>query len=680
MARGLIAGAAAKALTLVLCHAALAWARPEGPPPGHTRALAVPKASTPPTIDGALDDELWQSAAVADQFWVSEQERWPGEPTEALVAADAEYLYVAFRCYDSEPDAIDALQTRRDAGMGRDDHVIVQLDPYHNHRAFFTFYVNARGTQDDYTSVGRARRMNKADDWKAAAVRTSYGWSAELAIPFRILSYRNGGHVFGVNFVRYRHRSDEWSRWANWTPQTKPEEMGHLTDLELPAQRNSSPWTFAPFALVGRNGPARDGAIHQILWTGGVDLRYTPRPDVTGAFALNPDFSQVEKQITDIDFNYNEKARGDPRAFFQEGSVYYGRSSTYFYSNRIPDFDYGSKFFAQIDKWQLGALATSAPDARRDAVLRVGREINDTHSAAVSLVATDRQDLGNEVAAFQFDGRRRSGVNYRLDSALSRSQKHSGGDGELVRAAIGWSGNRWSVGTNVDRHDVDFSPANGLIRRDLLGTWGLSGSLGYYRDIASGPLRTVTFGMDATRRDTTDGLPQTRSAWGSASVELRSQIRVGIAYSDSDYRPAAGPRGWADGTNDDRYWTARVDFNTRGSRFGYGVAYSDGDLGSGGYRYAQAYAWFRPAATVYVHIYPELLHSFGRFDQTIVTAGWDITPANSVLGRVISADGRPYLRLAYRRQLRAGLNLFAVSDREPDQPNRLSIKCAVSFP
>jgi hypothetical protein len=59
-----------------------------------------------------------------------------------LVAADGEFLYVGFRCYDSQPDAIEALETRRDAGMGRDDHVAVQLDPYHDHQTFFTFYAN----------------------------------------------------------------------------------------------------------------------------------------------------------------------------------------------------------------------------------------------------------------------------------------------------------------------------------------------------------------------------------------------------------------------------------------------------------------------------------------------------------------------------------------------------------
>jgi hypothetical protein len=208
----------------------------------------------------------------------------------------------------------------------------------------------------------------------------------------------------------------------------------------------------------------------------------------------------------------------------------------------------------------------------------------------------------------------------------------------------------------------------------------MSGSLSYYRDIASGRFRTVSFGVDASRRDTTDGRPQTRSGWANASVELRSQIRVGVSYGDSDYRPAVGRRDWAGTMNEDRYWTTRLDFNIRASRFGYGVAYSDGDLGGGDYRYAQAYAWFRPIATVYVNIYPELLHSFGRFDQTVVTAGWDITPADSVLGRFISADGRPYVRIAYRRQVRTGVNLFAVSDREPDQPDRLSIKFAVSFP
>ena len=64
----------------------------ERPPPGRMRVLQMPQTATRPTLDGALDDEAWKNAAIADRFWISEQQRWPAEQTEVLVMADGEYL------------------------------------------------------------------------------------------------------------------------------------------------------------------------------------------------------------------------------------------------------------------------------------------------------------------------------------------------------------------------------------------------------------------------------------------------------------------------------------------------------------------------------------------------------------------------------------------------------------
>ena len=127
----------------------------------------------------------------------------------------------------------------------------------------------------------------------------------------------------------------------------------------------------------------------------GVDIRYEPRPNITGVVSLYPDFSQLESQVTNIDFSYTEKYRADPRPFFQEGSAYFGSDRTFFYSNRLPDFYAGAKGFAQ---WgmdgesssqsgglKVGGLVTSAPDDRWDGVLRLVRELDERHSVGMML-------------------------------------------------------------------------------------------------------------------------------------------------------------------------------------------------------------------------------------------------------------------------------------------------------
>ena len=71
------------------------------------------------------------------------------------------------------------------------------------------------------------------------------------------------------------------------------------------------------------NVPDEDGEVNDRA-DAGFDARYEPRPNLTGLISVNPDFSQIENAVTDIDFSYNEKRLGDYRPFFQEGSRYFG--------------------------------------------------------------------------------------------------------------------------------------------------------------------------------------------------------------------------------------------------------------------------------------------------------------------------------------------------------------------
>lgn len=668
-------------MTLVGTLSGLASAQSEAPPPGSTRSLSVPKVARAPVIDGKLDDEGWRSAAVATGFWISELRRWPTERTEVLVMAGEQNLYVGFRCYDSQPELIQALQARRDNNLGFDDQVVIELDPFHDHRTISNYSVNARGTQNDTIAGGRAAKIEWKGDWRAAAVRTDFGWSVEIAIPFAILNFRPDDRTFGLNFVRYHNRTGEWSRWADVTPQAKPEEMGHLAELDLSTARIVRPWTFMPYGLIGRKIPDEEGHVRDVLVTAGIDIRYEPRQNVTGVLSINPDFSQVESQVTGIDFSYTEKSRGDPRPFFQEGTAYFG-SRSYFYSNRVPDFDYGGKLFAQLDRYRLGMLVTEAPDSRWDGALRMEADLDATNTVSAMAVATRSQDLDNQLVVGELTGRQPFGLKYTLDAAFSSTQKSDIGDGGAVSGSLGWQWDYVSVTGSADYYAVDFFPADGLLKADRVGTKGAGLSAGYSREFSTSLVRQLTGSVAWTGRDTLGGLKQNRNWYLGGTVELRApEIKLGLFFSDGHYRPVGEERGrFTDTVNHDYYWTVSLDFNTRSSWLGYGVSYSSGFLGGGDYGFASAYAWVKPTDRTFINLSTERLDSFGAFDQTVVSAGWDITSEDGVATRYILADGQTFLRFAYRRQVRKGLDIFAVYDREPGSATKLSFKLVWTFP
>lgn len=165
---------------------------------------AVRLTGPPPTIDGRLDEAIWQTAPVATDFVQSGPTpgalaRWR---TEARVVYDDAALYVAVRAYDPHPDSIVAPYPRRDDET-TSDWLFAEIDSRHDHRSAFSFGINPRSVQAD----GAWAHDNQYDGswdgvWEAAARIDSLGWTAEFRIPFSQLPHGAGG-TWGFNI--YRH-------------------------------------------------------------------------------------------------------------------------------------------------------------------------------------------------------------------------------------------------------------------------------------------------------------------------------------------------------------------------------------------------------------------------------------------------------------------------------------------
>jgi hypothetical protein len=119
------AWSAARLVVALAGISAAAVARAEEPSPGK---LARPAMSdTPLVIDGRLDEAVWQTAPVHDDF-VERSPNLRGKPAERTtfrVLVDGARIYVGITCYDSQPGAIRARTMQRDSTALFDD-----LSPY----------------------------------------------------------------------------------------------------------------------------------------------------------------------------------------------------------------------------------------------------------------------------------------------------------------------------------------------------------------------------------------------------------------------------------------------------------------------------------------------------------------------------------------------------------------------
>ena len=118
--------------------------------PGVHLTFRAARTSEPVVIDGKLDEAAWATAEPFSDF----VQRYPNpgaKPTERTsfrVLYDDSALYVAVRCYDSQPELINRQRGRRDQDVNT-DAIQVLIDASHDHRTAILLYVGAGGTQVD---------------------------------------------------------------------------------------------------------------------------------------------------------------------------------------------------------------------------------------------------------------------------------------------------------------------------------------------------------------------------------------------------------------------------------------------------------------------------------------------------------------------------------------------------
>src|SRR5688572_16291643 len=79
--------------------------------------LEPARISTPPAIDGVLDDAAWQGTPLPLTEWLTYQPLNGdkiAQQTEVRVVYDDKYIYFAFHCVDPEPAGVRTNISRRD--------------------------------------------------------------------------------------------------------------------------------------------------------------------------------------------------------------------------------------------------------------------------------------------------------------------------------------------------------------------------------------------------------------------------------------------------------------------------------------------------------------------------------------------------------------------------------------
>lgn len=296
-----------------------------------------------PVIDGDLDDSIWNDPRIefARNFTQKEPDEGMAstESTLVAVAYDDHALYFALWNFDSQPDRIRRQLVRRDREGGSDE-VAVCLDPYHDHQTGCLFFVSAAGVQRDGQLYNDDNQDNSWDGvWNSAVKLQSWGWSAEMRIPYHCLRFsEKEEHVWGLDFARHisRKREDDW--WA-FFPSSEGglvSHFGHLTGLSgiKPATHlEILPYVVSGFEKEPKSAGNPDG--EDLSGNTGFDAKYALSSNLILDATFNPDFGQVELDRPVLNLSTFETFYPEKRPFFVEGADLFDTRFDLFYSRRI---------------------------------------------------------------------------------------------------------------------------------------------------------------------------------------------------------------------------------------------------------------------------------------------------------------------------------------------------------
>ena len=326
----------------------------------------VPKLKGRIHIDGMLDDGGWDQAAKIGDFFETDpgDNVEPSVETEVRLTYDRHALYVAFHCYD-DPATIRATLSDRDQ-FRADDIIFIVLDTFRNYQTAYQLGVNPYGLQVDIF-----RHLDDQDGtfdlvWHSAGQIVEDGWVCEISIPFKSLRFPDKKEQeWGFHCIRFRPRGSYEE--ISWAPLDRDDpcflcQAGILKGIHsVSAGRNLEilPYgiSFQTGSMSDSDDPGSSFKNGNVEANTGFNIKYGLTSDLTLDFAYEPDFSQVESDVAQIDINttfalfYPEK-----RPFFLEGSDIFGSEIHGIYTRTINDPILAAKLTGRVNRTSLGFI------------------------------------------------------------------------------------------------------------------------------------------------------------------------------------------------------------------------------------------------------------------------------------------------------------------------------------
>ena len=487
--------------------------------------MRPPRTRERPRVDGRLDDAVWRDALhITDFVQQSPVEGAPAsEATDVWIAYDSQNFYLAVHAHYADPSLLRANRIDRDQAF-EDDNVAIYFDTFLDQNRAYRFSVNGYGVQGDaivnargYSRSARGRRTGSFSSsrneiptgdasWDAlfdsGGQIVEDGFTAEMAIPFKSLRYpaRDLGipHRWGFQIVREVRGKDENQVWAPVTRNisgflTQVGVLEGLTDLSLSRNLEILP------TFTGIQHGSLDGQGNFVTKDpspeGGLNVKYGITSNLTADVTYNPDFSQIESDLPQIEVNQRFALRyPELRPFFLEGAEIFQILGplTFVHTRTIVDPEFGAKLTGKLGNTTLGMIVANdeAPGRVDPGDLAYGRKANNFVGRArydlyaesyLGAIFTHRGFMDSHSTLGALDGNfrlgRTQGVGFKLAQTDHRDLDGVSRQGQMVDLSYRLNSRHWNSFVALYTLSPDFRHDVGFVRR--VDTRRLYSRLGY---------------------------------------------------------------------------------------------------------------------------------------------------------------------------------------------------------
>ena len=408
-------------------------------------------------LDGLLDEPAWQQADSIHNFY----QNYPYDTgyavnhTTVRLCSDSKFIYIGVVCYDSLPGNFIMQNLIRDWNHRDTDGFQVVFDPFSDRTNGFCFALSPYGAQREGIVIngGNEGVVTTWDNkWYSAAKRFPDRWTAEMAIPFTSLRFKEGKKEWRMNFARFDYKRNEMSTWVPLYRNFSVVNLAYTGRLvwEQPAAKTGANISIIPYlssAFTQLPVPGGSGQLNANKQNAGLDAKVAVTGSLNLDLTINPDFSQVEVDQQAINLTRFELSYPERRNFFMENSDLFANFGSGrvrpFFSRRIGISQdpksglytrdpvwFGGRLSGKLDRnWRIGAMDVITPNdsgknlkGQNFTMLALQRVLFSRSN--IGLFYTGRQALGStdkfSLNPDNHDGNSTVGADFNLASADNR--------------------------------------------------------------------------------------------------------------------------------------------------------------------------------------------------------------------------------------------------------------------